>query len=341
MNQDPLTDILALANARCVISRSFSAGGRWAVRFPPPGKIKFVAVVKGCCLLDVIGVVSSLRLETGDAFMLAAEPSYKLASDLAAPEQDGFGMYSKSVGNSAVVGSGGDFLAISGHIDLDPEHADVLTEVLPPLIHVNRRSPEASAIRWLLDQLVREVATDSDRPGAALASEQFALLLFLQILRAHMATTKTFAVGWLGALVDERIAQALHLMHRQPGRAWQLCELAKEIGMSRTSFALRFKALTGVAPLTYLLQWRMRLAERGLRQGSLSVSKLGLSLGYSSESAFSNAFKRTVGMAPKQYRSIAASSTSGSKLNRPRSNLRQAAVHEKLHAVDIARSIAR
>jgi hypothetical protein len=253
MNHDPLTDILALTNARCVISRSFEAGGSWAVRFPPPGKIKFVAIVKGSCLLDVIGVVSNRRLETGDAFMLAAEPTYKLASDLAAPEQDGFGMYSNVVGDSAVVGSGGDFLAISGHIDLDPQHADVLTEVLPPLIHVKSHSPEASAIRWLLDQLVREVVTDSDRPGAALASEQFALLLFLQILRAYMVTGKFFAAGWIGALVDERIARALRLMHGQPGRVWQLCELAKEVGMSRTSFALRFKALTGVAPLTGLL----------------------------------------------------------------------------------------
>jgi AraC-like DNA-binding protein len=305
INDDPLTDILALANARCVISRSFSAGGSWAVRFPPPGRIKFVAVVKGWCLLDVDDVASGVRLETGDAFMLAAHSTYRLASDLAAPELDGSGMFSNSVSNSAVLGRGDDFVAISGHIDLDREHASVLTEVLPPLIHVDCRSPEASAIRWLLDQLVREVASDPGRPGAVLASTQLSLLLFLQILRAHMAAGTFFRTGWIRALVDQRVARALQLIHGHPGRAWQLCELAKEVGMSRTSFALRFKALTGVAPLTYLLNWRMRLAERGLRQGSLSVSELGLSLGYSSESAFSNAFKRTKGMAPKRYRSEA------------------------------------
>jgi AraC-like DNA-binding protein len=303
MEGDPLTDVLALVNARCVISRSFAAGGSWAVRFPPPGKIKFVAVVKGWCLLDVDNVVSNLRLETGDAFMLTGASIYRLASDAATPEQDGSGMFSDAVDNSAAIGNGSDFLAISGHIDLDPEHGSVLTEVLPPLIHVDRHSSEASAIRWLLDQLVREVATESDRPGAVLASTQLALLLFLQILRAHMAAGKFSAIGWIGALVDERVARAMRLMHGQPGRAWQLGELAKEVGMSRTSFALRFKALTGVAPLAYLLHWRMRLAERGLRQGSLSVSELGLSLGYSSESAFSNAFKRTMGMAPQRYRS--------------------------------------
>jgi AraC-like DNA-binding protein len=76
--------------------------------------------------------------------------------------------------------------------------------------------------------------------------------------------------------------------------------------MSRTSFALRFKATAGVAPLTYLQNLRMRLAEHELREGSTSVSEWGLSLGYASESAFSNAFKRTTGMAPKRYRSIFA-----------------------------------
>ena len=80
--------------------------------------------------------------------------------------------------------------------------------------------------------------------------------------------------------------------------------------MSRTSFALRFKATAGVAPLTYLQDLRMHLAEHELREGSTSVSELGLSLGYASESAFSNAFKRTTGMAPKRYRSIFAKNQS-------------------------------
>ena len=76
--------------------------------------------------------------------------------------------------------------------------------------------------------------------------------------------------------------------------------------MSRTSFATRFRSIAGVPPLTYLQHLRMRFAEHALREGSMSVSELGLSLGYSSESAFSNAFKRSAGMAPKRYRSIFA-----------------------------------
>jgi AraC-like DNA-binding protein len=306
MKADPLTDILTLANARCVITRSFAAGGSWAIRFPALSRIKFVAIVKGGCWLDVEDTVARLRLETGDVFMLSPQRSYTLATDLSATVKDGSRIFADVANNFAKVGDGSEFLGVSGHIDLDPEHGSVLTDVLPPLLHVGRNAPQAAAMRWLLDQLVQEVTGESEQPGAVLASTQLAQLLFLQILRSHVAASGPLVVGWIGALGDERIARALRLMHRQPDRAWQLGELAKEAGMSRTSFALRFKTTAGVAPLTYLLNWRMRLAEHGLRKGSMSIAELAKSLGYASESAFSNAFKRTNGMAPKRYKTMVA-----------------------------------
>ncbi|SOE95486.1 AraC-type DNA-binding protein [Burkholderia sp. D7] len=104
---------------------------------------------------------------------------------------------------------------------------------------------------------------------------------------------------------DQRLAPALRLMHGDPGRSWQLEELARAVAMSRTTFASHFKAAAGVAPLTYLTQWRMHLAERALREEGIAVAALARSLGYTSESAFSNAFKRATGKAPKHYRSAA------------------------------------
>jgi AraC-like DNA-binding protein len=156
-----------------------------------------------------------------------------------------------------------------------------------------------------VDQLVKEVAVD--RPGAMLASKQLAQLLCVQIIRSCLEASGPDTAGWIRALSDERIAPALRLIHREPERAWRVGDLAKEVAMSRTSFALRFKSIVGVAPLTYLLNLRMQFAEQGLREGSMSVTELGLSLGYTTESAFSNAFKRATGMSPKRYRNIFAS----------------------------------
>ena len=72
--------------------------------------------------------------------------------------------------------------------------------------------------------------------------------------------------------------------------------------MSRTTFAVRFKAAAGVAPPTYLTRWRTRLAERALQDGGTKISAIASMLGYDSKSAFSNAFRRVTGKAPKHYR---------------------------------------
>ena len=74
--------------------------------------------------------------------------------------------------------------------------------------------------------------------------------------------------------------------------------------MSRTAFALHFKALVGWPPLDYLLRWRMRLAARALLSPERTrLAEIALSVGYESESAFSAAFKRAMGCAPKHYQS--------------------------------------
>jgi len=304
MEGDPLADVLTLASARCVRIGTLKCGGDWAIKFPPPQKIKLTAVVKGACWLAVDREGAPVRLETGDVFMVPAERAFVLASDLKVRPLDGLELFTKAKDNVGKVGEGNDFMAIGGHVALDPSRGGLLAEVLPPLLHVDGSSPEASTIRWLLDQLVKEVA--ANRPGAVLASKQLAQLLFVQIIRFYLAASNPLTTGWLRALSDERLAPALRHMHREPGRAWQLGELAKQVGMSRTSFALRFKANAGVAPLTYLQNLRMRLAEQELREGAMSVSELAESLGYASDSAFSNAFKRRTGMAPKQYQSIVA-----------------------------------
>jgi AraC-like DNA-binding protein len=320
MKDDPLTDILTLASARCVEVGVLIAGGSWALRFPPPNRIKFVAVVRGSCWLSLEGQVVPRRIQAGDVFVLPAERAFVLAGELSARPVDGLKLFADVTEKIATVGNGNDFFAVGAHMALNAARGELLSDVLPPLIHIGSGSSEASAMQWLLDQLVKEVV--ADRPGAVLASRHIAQLLCVQIIRSYLEASGPHRVGWIKALGDDRIAPALRLMHREPERAWQVSELAKAVAMSRTSFATRFKSIAGVPPLTYLQTLRMRLAEQGLREGSMSVSTLGYSLGYSSESAFSNAFKRTTGMAPKRYRSVFAG------MDRPNSDLRQATIHE-------------
>jgi len=79
-------------------------------------------------------------------------------------------------------------------------------------------------------------------------------------------------------------------------------ELAASVGMSRSKFALRFKSLVGPGPFDYLLHWRMHLAVRALRGSNKPIYSVAFGLGYESESAFSNAFKRVMGYSPNSLR---------------------------------------
>nr|WP_218644040.1 AraC family transcriptional regulator [Pseudomonas gingeri] len=256
------------------------------------------------------GHAEPIRFGTGDVGLLAAKRSFVLASDLEVVPVEAMSVFSAVGSTTAQLGDGADFAHIGGHVLLDQASGRLLADVLPPWIHVPAASRQAKAFRWLLDQLVEERA--SELPGVQLASAQLAQLLFIQILRAHLSTSAPMPAGWLRALADTRIAPALRLMHGDPARAWHLDELARACAMSRTTFALRFRTTAGVAPLTYLTEWRMRLAERALREDNRPMAVLAQTLGYSSESAFSNAFKRVTGSSPKAYRNAMLVSSEGS-----------------------------
>jgi len=303
MSADPFSDILKITNAESLVTGGFKAGGAWAIRFPAPDKIKFFAVVKGECWVRIDGETEPIHFETGDVGLLAARRSFVLASDPDVTPVDAMTLFSAAGGRMAIIGDGSDFAHIGGHVLLDPKSGRLLADVLPPWIHIQSVSPQAATFRSILEQLVAEQATEL--PGTQLASAQLAQLLFIQVLRAHLRTSHAMPAGWLRALADPRIAPALRLMHGDPGRSWHLEELAKASAMSRTTFAFHFRTVAGVAPLTYLTEWRMQLAERSLREENTSVAAIARSLGYTSESAFSNAFKRVTGNSPKAYRRAA------------------------------------
>jgi AraC-like DNA-binding protein len=299
MLNDPFSDLLQLISARSVLSGGLVAGGSWAIAFPAADTVKFWGVLKGGCWLVMEGEAAPIRVEDGDVFLLSAPRSHVLASDLNATPVDLDQVLQGRVGTIVQHGSGDDFFMIGGKVELQADNGPLLRDALPPLIHVRAGSASTQTLRWLLEQLVQE--REELRPGAAVASAQLAHLMFIQILRAHFESGVGLA-GSLRALGDKRLAPALRLMHDDPGRTWQLGELAKAAAMSRATFAAYFKTIAGIAPMAYLTQWRMRLAERVLREEQTSVIVLAQSLGYTSQSAFSNAFKRVTGCSPLHYR---------------------------------------
>ena len=89
-------------------------------------------------------------------------------------------------------------------------------------------------------------------------------VLFIQAVRAYAAQNGCVA-GWLRALSDRRIGQALMTLHARYAEPWTLESLAREVGMSRTLLAVQFKELVGESPISYLTRWRIMRAANRLR----------------------------------------------------------------------------
>jgi AraC-like DNA-binding protein len=302
MIEDPLSDVLRLAEVHSVVAGGFYASASWAIHFPPPDKVKFFGVARGQGWIRFDDDAPPVRLGSGDVILLAAPRGFTLAS---APDLNGVEARSIFSGRTeAFIGVGEasathhEVMQVGGHFSPSDSYSPLLMDVLPPFIHVHGASPEARALQWILQRLVEE---REGLPGAALATSQLGLLLFVQALRAHLASGAVLRASWLRAATDTRVAPVLRLMHGDPARTWRLEELARVAAMSRTGFATHFKSVAGEAPLAYLARWRMHLAERALRRGEATVGQLAQSLGYASESAFSHAFKRIVGQSPKHY----------------------------------------
>lgn len=300
MEIDPLSDVLRLVKAEPTVTGGFTAGGPWAIRFPARDKVKFFGVVKGQCWVSFDDGSEAIKFETGDVGLLAEQRPFVLSSAPDVTPVDAVTLFSGAGRTTALIGDGSAFEHFGGHVLFDPVQASLVRNVLPTWIHIRAATPEALAFRTLFSQLVIERA--DPRPGGQLAVTQLTQLLFLHILRAHLQSGGPLATGWLRALADARIAPALRLMHGSPDCAWGLEALARACGMSRTSFAAHFKEAAGVPPLTYLTDWRMRLAEQALRDTTTPMAGIAQKLGYASESAFSNAFKRVTGRSPGTFR---------------------------------------
>ena len=296
---DPLSDVLSLLRPRSIMSGGWDMGGAWSVGFGPHPGIKCYALVSGQCWLVLDGAPSPLRVEAGDCFLLPHGRAFHLTSDLALKPVDAKAAFTLPLnGAIARVNGGGDCFGVGGHFDFAGQHAGILLRELPPVVHIRKESDKA-AMRWSLERMMEELR--EPQPGGALVARQLASMMLVQALRLHLAEGRRGGVGWLFALADRQMNAAIGSIHGAPGHGWTLQELARRAGMSRSTFALRFKQTVGRSPMDYLTHWRMLLAGDRLANSNEPVSSVALSLGYESESAFSTAFKRVMGCSPRKY----------------------------------------
>lgn len=297
---DPLSDVLALLKPRSYVSAGFDAGGQWSIQFPrQPALIKCYAVISGECWLSVEGVPDARRMQTGDCFVLPSGRPFRWASDMKLQPVDSSTIFPPPRdGGVVTLNGGGDFYLVGSRFAVSGHHSAMLLGTLPPIVHIQKDSDQA-ALRWSVERMMQEL--HERQPGSFLIAQHLAHMMLVQALRLHLTDGSGRGVGWFFALADKHMSVAIGAMHEDPAHRWTLQELAERVGMSRSTFALRFKATVGETAMEYLTRWRMLLAADRLTSSSDSIAVIALSLGYESESAFSTAFKRAMGCAPRAW----------------------------------------
>jgi AraC-like DNA-binding protein len=305
---DPLSHVLELLDLRAASPSRLEAGGRWALRFTGHQHLKVGAVLAGECWL-VPDDAEPRHLAAGDCYLLVGSHPFTAASGLDVGPVPSSAVLPSPWPTPAYYQTTRDdparTILISGSLSFDDTAAALLVDRLPPVTRIAAGSYQATVVAPVLQLLADETAANA--PGSASMCKELTCILFIQVLRALLNagdSSGTASPGWLAALTDRQIGTALGLIHEDPARRWTVAELAAAVGMSRSSFALRFRMLVGLTPLDYLVRWRIQLAARALRSTDRTVAAIGADLGYTSESAFSNTFKRVLGQPPSRYRRL-------------------------------------
>lgn len=182
-----------------------------------------------------------------------------------------------------------------------PVRAHPLLLALPSLLVADVRDrPCAEWAQSSFRYAAREHA--SRRPGSQEILARLSELLFVEAVRGHIENLPGDSTGWLAALRDPALSKALAALHARPRHPWTTEGLAAEASLSRSAFADRFTNTVGMPPMSYLTRWRMLLAGQRLRESAETIAQIAETSGYESESTFSRAFTREMGVSPGAWR---------------------------------------
>ncbi|MEX0852199.1 MAG: AraC family transcriptional regulator [Bauldia sp.] len=270
--------------------------------------IPFHVITVGSCWAEFHDdSVAPVRLGEGDILLVPGGQRHVLGSSPGLREEPNLGEYERSLDgwlplafviNKANGPESCHF--VCGFIGCDAGPFNPLLDALPRMV-VARTS--AADREWLTELVHTAVSETEDRGvGAETVLASLAEIMFVEVMRQHLAGLPEDARGWFSGLKDRRVGAALRLIHTRPAAPWTVARLAREVGMSRSGFAQRFGEYVGMSPIHYLGRWRMQLAVRTLARQGASVAQAAAEVGYESEAAFRRAFRKFARALPAAWR---------------------------------------
>ncbi|MEU0846325.1 AraC family transcriptional regulator [Streptomyces sp. NPDC005962] len=303
LTSDLLSELLTSMRLRGVRYRRVHVGPRFGLNFDAkPGRAYFHFLAVGSAVLRTEdGTVH--ELSAGNAIFMPHGESHQLLSgpDIPAQGIDSFAAVPLSDAVCAVdvcpsTDPTPSAVFFNGFMDFDLGGMQGLSQLMPDVMLVDAEGQRYPGLIPILTSMRREVC--SARVGFAGILARLAEVAAAMIVRGWIECGCDNTSGLVAALRDPRLACAILALHRQPGHHWTVAELAAECNVSRSVFADRFQTTIGIPPLRYATELRMLLAGQWLAQDTLPIQSVAQRLGYTSQAAFSRAFKRVTGRPP-------------------------------------------
>lgn len=183
-----------------------------------------------------------------------------------------------------------------------------LIDALPSIIQADVSGKNGSKTLSLLAQLLAE-QVDDDRRFTNDMSARVLEMLCAEAIRVYLEKDGSSRPGWFAGLSDPKIGAALNHIHSQPESRLTVSLLARDVGMSTSRFAARFRQTLGISPMNYVTSWRMNIASRLLTETRLNTETIARKVGYDSPPAFSRAFAKHYNTPPARWRRRHAENT--------------------------------
>lgn len=296
---DILSDILSKVKLSSVVYFKSDFSEPWGMDIPKGPFAQFHIVTKGQCVLKTRD--KSIQLFAGDIVVFPFGASHWLANNEKSKRYQGQDVVQSILsGKSLFEGAQLSTTLVCGHFEFARSLDHPFIKELPSMMHI--RDTDLKQFSWLksITDLVIEEA-GKEQSGSEAIINKLGEILFVHILRVFIEKNKS-TNGFIAAIQDERISRVLKEIHSSAQKDWHLEQLAQIAAMSRTSFANRFKSLTGETPFNYITQWRLLKAKELLEESNLTVGEIAEQVGYQSEAAFNRVFKKRISQTPLKFR---------------------------------------
>lgn len=293
---DALTDVLKTLrlNTQTYFCSDFHSP--WGIVMDESSEGMFHVVVEGSCFLNIKHSQSTIPLKKGDIVAFPSGGAHWISDHEDSPKVPSSFVLNKILSGESPFKEKAEPLnkapkntLMCGSFSYDTKMKHPFIRDLPCFIHI--KAEQNNEQKWM-SELVATLSRESrsPSPGSSLVLDRLTEVLFIQIIR-HFLASQPNKHNYLAALNDQQIGTTLNLIHAETSAHWTIEKLGEEVAMSRSAFTDKFSKLVGQAPKTYLLNWRMQKAKTRLESTDDSMYQIAEDAGYSSEAAFSKAFK--------------------------------------------------